>query len=210
MKKLIVSLVASLLVALLGIIGLNIFKNAGPRERVKAENGSKIIVEELSFYKGSDKIFGKVYKPADEKGNFPDSLGARPVVVFFHDPMKSSYPESFIKSLVPQGLVGFTAAIHGKEKEVEFLVKKIGKEKFADADRIYLVSDTACSEVVVKAAVKLKGAAAGLVLIEPELSGKTASSLDRLKYESLTIDASKKASAKTETLDYLELMGALK
>ena len=51
MKKVIVSLIASLLVALLGIVGLNLFKEASPRERVKAENGSRIIVEELSFYK---------------------------------------------------------------------------------------------------------------------------------------------------------------
>ena len=50
MKKVIISVVASLLVSLLGIIGLNIFKESSPRERVKAENGSRIIVEELSFY----------------------------------------------------------------------------------------------------------------------------------------------------------------
>ncbi len=81
MKKVIISVVASLLVSLLGIIGLNIFKESSPRERVKAENGSRIIVEELSFYHNSDKIFGKVFKPADEKGFFPDSLGPRPVVI---------------------------------------------------------------------------------------------------------------------------------
>ena len=67
MKKVIISVVASLLVSLLGIIGLNIFKESSPRERVKAENGSRIIVEELSFYHNSDKIFGnntsvKIYR----------------------------------------------------------------------------------------------------------------------------------------------------
>lgn len=146
MKKVIVSLISALLVALLGVIGLNIFKNASPRERVKAENGSRIIVEELSFYHGNDKIFGKVFKPADEKGFFPDSLGPRPVVIFFHEPLKTAYPEGFVKALVPEGLIGYTTAFHEKDKDVEFMVKKISKERFADSDRIYLVGDSFASK----------------------------------------------------------------
>lgn len=210
MKKVIVSLISALLVALLGVIGLNIFKNASPRERVKAENGSRIIVEELSFYHGNDKIFGKVFKPADEKGFFPDSLGPRPVVIFFHEPLKTAYPEGFVKALVPEGLIGYTTAFHEKDKDVEFMVKKISKERFADSDRIYLVGDSFASEAVVKAAYKLKKAVSGLILIEPELSDKTAGLVPRLGYDVLTIDAAGKASAKTATIDYLELRGALK
>lgn len=210
MKKVIVSLISALLVALLGVIGLNIFKNASPRERVKAENGSRIIVEELSFYHGNDKIFGKVFKPADEKGFFPDSLGPRPVVIFFHEPLKTAYPEGFVKALVPEGLIGYTTAFHEKDKDVEFMVKKISKERFADSDRIYLVGDSLASEAVVKAAYKLKKAVSGLILIEPELSDKTAGLVPRLGYDVLTIDAAGKASAKTAAIDYLELRGALK
>ena len=41
MKKVIVSLIVSLLAAMLGIVGLNLFKDAGPRERMKAENLQK-------------------------------------------------------------------------------------------------------------------------------------------------------------------------
>lgn len=210
MKKVIVSLISALLVALLGVIGLNIFKNASPRERVKAENGSRIIVEELSFYHGNDKIFGKVFKPVDEKGFFPDSLGPRPVVIFFHEPLKTAYPEGFVKALVPEGLIGYTTAFHEKDKDVEFMVKKISKERFADSDRIYLVGDSFASEAVVKAAYKLKKAVSGLILIEPELSDKTAGLVPRLGYDVLTIDAAGKASAKTAAIDYLELRGALK
>lgn len=210
MKKVIVSLISALLVALLGVIGLNIFKNASPRERVKADNGSRIIVEELSFYHGNDKIFGKVFKPADEKGFFPDSLGPRPVVIFFHEPLKTAYPEGFVKALVPEGLIGYTTAFHEKDKDVEFMVRKISKERFADSDRIYLVGDSFASEAVVKAAYKLKKAVSGLILIEPELSDKTAGLVPRLGYDVMTIDAAGKASAKTEAIDYLELRGALK
>ena len=75
MKKVIVSLVTSLLVALLGVVGLNMLKDSGPRERVKAENGSRIIMEELSFYKHNDKIFGKVLKPLTRKAFSPTHSG---------------------------------------------------------------------------------------------------------------------------------------
>ena len=210
MKKVIVSIVASLLAALLGIIGLNLFKEASPRERVKAENGSRIIVEELSFYHHNDKIFGKVFKPADENGFFPDSLGPRPVVIFFHEPLKTTYPEGFVKALVPEGLVGYTTAFHEKDKDVEFMVKKVSKEKFADRDRIYLASDAFASEAVVKAAYRLGKAVGGLMLIEPELSEKTSALVPKLGYDVLTVSTSEKASVKSAAIDYLELRGALK
>lgn len=210
MKKVIVSIVVSLLAALLGIIGLNLFKEASPRERVKAENGSRIIVEELSFYHHNDKIFGKVFKPADKNGFFPDSLGSRPVVIFFHEPLKTTYPEGFVKALVPEGLVGYTTSFHEKDKDVEFIVKKVSKEKFADRDRIYIASDSFASEAVVKAAYKLGKSVGGLMLIEPDLSEKTAALVPKLGYDVLTISTSEKASAKTVALDYLELRGALK
>lgn len=210
MKKVIVSLVTSLLVALLGIIGLNMLKGDGPRERVKAENGSRIIVEELSFYKHNDKIFGKVFKPADEKGYFPDSLGPRPVVMFFHEPLKTSFPEGLVKSLVPEGLIGYTTAFHENAKDISFTVKKIGGEKFADAERIILIADSFSSEAAVKASYKLGKAVSGLILIEPELSEKVSGLVPKLGYEVLTIDTAGKTSAKASILDYLELRGALK
>lgn len=210
MKKVIISVVASLLVALLGIIGLNIFKESSPRERVKAENGSRIIVEELSFYRHGDKIFGKVFKPADENGFFPDSLGPRPVVVFFHEPLKTAFPEGLVKSLVPEGLVGYTTAFHENAKDISFMVKKIGKEKFADAERIILIADSFSTEAAVKASYRLGRAVSGLILIEPELSEKASRLVPKLGYEVLTIDAAGKTSARTSILDYLETRGALK
>ncbi len=210
MKKVIVSLVTSLLVALLGIVGLNLLKGSGPRERVKAENGSRIIVEELSFYKHNDKIFGKVFKPADEKGFFPDSLGPRPVVMFFHEPLKTAFPEGLVKSLVPDGLIGYTTAFHENAKDINFMVKKIGSEKFADAERIILIADSFSSEAVVKASYKLGRAVSGLILIEPELSEKVSRLVPELGYEVLTIDTAGKTSARTSILDYLETRGTLK
>ena len=210
MKKVIVSLIVSLLAAMLGIVGLNLFKDAGPRERMKAENGSRIIVEERSFYRHGDKVFGKIFKPTDENGFFPDSLGPRPVIIFFHEPLKTAYPEGLLKSLVPEGLIGYSTAFHERGNDVRFMVKKIRKEKFADAERIILIADTFSAEAVTKAAYRLKKSVSGLILIEPEVSESVSRLTPKLGYEVLTVSTSEKTSARIKILDYLEIRGALK
>ena len=210
MKKVIVSLIVSLLAAMLGIVGLNLFKDAGPRERMKAENGSRIIVEELSFYRHGDKVFGKIFKPTDENGFFPDSLGPRPVIIFFHEPLKTAYPEGLLKSLVPERLIGYSTAFHERGNDVRFMVKKIRKEKFADAERIILIADTFSAEAVTKAAYRLKKSVSGLILIEPEVSESVSRLTPKLGYEVLTVSTSEKTSARIKILDYLEIRGALK
>lgn len=210
MKKVIVSLIVSLLAAMLGIVGLNLFKDAGPRERMKAENGSRIIVEELSFYRHGDKVFGKIFKPTDENGFFPDSLGPRPVIIFFHEPLKTAYPEGLLKSLVPEGLIGYSTAFHERGNDARFMVKKIRKEKFADAERIILIADTFSAEAVTKAAYRLKKSVSGLILIEPEVSESVSRLTPKLGYEVLTVSTTEKTSARIKILDYLEIRGALK
>ena len=210
MKKVIVSLIVSLLAAMLGIVGLNLFKDAGARERMKAENGSRIIVEELSFYRHGDKVFGKIFKPTDENGFFPDALGPRPVIIFFHEPLKTAYPEGLLKSLVPEGLIGYSTAFHERSNDVRFMVKKIRKEKFADAERIILIADTFSAEAVTKAAYRLKKSVSGLILIEPEVSESVSRLTPKLGYEVLTVSTSEKTSARIKILDYLEIRGALK
>ena len=210
MKKVIVSLIVSLLAAMLGIVGLNLFKDAGPRERMKAENGSRIIVEELSFYRHGDKVFGKIFKPTDDNVFFPYSLGPSPVIIFFHEPLKTAYPEGLLKSLVPEGLIGYSTAFHERGNDVRFMVKKIRKEKFADAERIILIADTFSAEAVTKAAYRLKKSVSGLILIEPEVSESVSRLTPKLGYEVLSVSTSEKTSARIKILDYLEIRGALK
>ena len=210
MKKFIITLAIAIVVALLGFLGFNFLKNMGPRERVKGENGGNIIVEELSYYCRGAKVFGKVYKPADENGNFPDSLGSRPVVIFFYEPLKTSYPESVLKSLVSKGVIGYASALHEKGKDVPAVVKKIKGEKFTDPDLIFLIGDSYSSEAVVEGAAKLKSSVAGVVLIGPSLEAKGSRKVSKLGYEVLTIDAGQKSSAVPKITEYLELKGAMK
>ncbi len=208
MKKIIASIAAVIVVALLGIVGVNIFKGTGPRERVSSPDGSKIIVEELSYYIKGHKAFGKVYKPADEQGNFPDSLGSLPGVIFIHEPLKTNDSEQVLKQLTDYGLVGYDAALHGNEKYVSTLAKRFSKEKFVEEDLVFIIADSYSSEAAVGAAAKMKDELAGLILINPEVSGKALKSVSKLDYEVLTLDSATGAAAKTA--GYLETRGALK
>jgi hypothetical protein len=208
MKKVIATLATLIVLALLGMLGINLLRNSGPRERVKAENGSKIVVEELSYYRNNGKLFGKVYKPAGEDGFFSGT--DYPAVIFFHEQLKTNLPESILKALVPEGMIGYAATSHGKASEAEFLIKKVRSEDFVDDDLVFVIADSASSKAVVEAVSKVGRKVAGLILIEPQLEGKAAGVYDRYKNEFLTIGASSREDALSLIKDYLESRGALK
>lgn len=210
MKRVIISLVSVILLALLGIVGFNQMKNNGPRGRVISPTGSKIIVEEMSYYVGGEKVFGKVFKPADANGNYPDSLGALPLLVFFHEPLKTEWPENLIKSIVPSGVLGYTCGFRGSEKDAESLVRRLRKEKMVMDDMVFLICDSSCGNETVKAATKLGHKLQGLILIEPSLTGKARETYVRYAKEFLTINESSKPNAVQMIEDYLEERGALK
>lgn len=210
MKKFIVSLVVVIVAALLGMLGWNIFKGNGPRERISDGKGSKIIVEELSYYIHGDKVFGKVYKPADENGNFPDSLGSRPVVIYFHEPLKTAAPEGTLKALVSKGIIGYLSASDGKGKDLAEIVRKVRKERFSEPDLVFLISDEYSSQTVVNAASKLKKEVAGLILISSPLEGKAEQAVSKLGYEVLRIDQGSGSASIAQITDYLDSKGALK
>lgn len=210
MKKVIISIVSVILVAMLGIMGLNQMKNNGPRGRVISPTGSKIIVEEMSYYLGGEKVFGKVFKPADASGNDSVSADAMPLVIFFHEPLKTEWPENLIKSLVPSGLIGYTCGFRADERDAEALVKRLRKERMVQDDMVFLICDSSCSNEIVKAVSKLGHKIQGLVLIEPVLTGRARETYVRYGREFLTIPESSKANALPMIEDYLEERGALK
>ncbi len=210
MKKVILSIVSVIILALLGIVSLNQMKNNGPRGRVISPTGSKIIVEEMSYYIGGEKVFGKVFKPADSEGNYIGGDDAMPLVIFFHEPLKTEWPENLIKSLVPAGLIGYTCGFRAAEKDAEALVKRLRKEKMVQDDMVFIICDSSCGNEIVKAVSRLGHKIQGLVLIEPELSGKARETYVRYSREFLTVNEAAKPNAKTMIEDYLEERGALK
>ena len=205
MKRLIYSLVSVIILALLAILGLNIYSNRSPRERIKASGGSKVVVEEMSYYIRGGKVFGKVYRPDEGDGSVK-----RPLVVYFHEPLKTDFPESVLKTLAADGLSGYATGFRGKDSDAVTIVKRLSKEGFAEKDMIFLVSDSYCADNILQAASKLGHRIQGLVLIDPNPTGKAREIYQIYSREFLTIGASEKGNAISLIEDYLEERGALK
>ena len=210
MKKLIISLASVILLALLGLAGLNQIKQNGPRGRVISPTGSKVIVEEMSYYVNGEKIFGKVFKPTDENGNFTDSMGQMPLLIYFHEPLRTEFPETVVKSLVSNHIVGYTCGFRGDGKDILAIVKRMSREKFVQPGMVFIVSDCSRADDIMKAVAKLGHKIQGLVLVEPNLTGQAREIYVRYGKEFLTINESQKGNAVSLIEDYLEERGALK
>ncbi|MBP5487849.1 MAG: hypothetical protein J6Y06_09530 [Bacteroidales bacterium] len=205
MKKIVLSIGSVVLIALLAILGLNIYSGRGPREKVKAPDGSKVVVEELSYYIHGGKVFGKVYKPDDG-----DASARRPLVVYFHEPLKTDFPESVLKALVSDGLAGYATGFRGKDSDAVSIVKRLSREEFAEKDMVFLVSDAYCADNVLLAASRLGHRIQGLILLEPNPTGKAREIYQIYGKEFLSIDSSQKGNAVALIENYLEERGALK
>jgi hypothetical protein len=204
MKKIVLSIVSVILFALLAILGLNIYSGHGPRERVKAPDGSSVVVEELSYYIRGGKVFGKVYKPEG------DSSWKLPMVVYLHEPLKTDFPESVLKSLVGDGVVGYATGFRGTDSDAAALVKRISREDFVEDRMVFLIGDAATADVVLLAASRLGHRIQGLILVEPNPTGKARDIYQIYSKEFLTIGSSEKGKAVGLIKDYLDERGALK
>jgi len=210
MKKLIIGLISAILLTILGIAGLNQMKSNGPRTRVISPTGSKIIVEEMSYYIRGEKYFGKVFKPAGENQDSLSTPSQLPALIYFHEPLKIEWPEKLLKSLVPDGVIGYACGFRAGEKEALETIKRLRGENFIQSDMVFIISDSSCGNEVVKAVSKLGHKIQGLILIEPSLTGKARETYVRYGREFLTIPESSKGNAVSMIEEYLEERGALK
>ena len=210
MRKLIGTIAALVVLAVLAALGVNIFRNSGPRERVKGEDGEKIIVEELSWYNHGEKQDGRIFKPAGENGDNLESLSDRPVVIFFHDPIKTDFAESMLTNLSSQGVVGYSTSCPDKSRDIETIIKKMGKEDFACEDLIFIMADQYSADAVVKAIIKVGNRTAGLILFEPALQSKAGATVAQHSSEILTITSEQMGQCRSLVEDYMEIRGAFK
>ena len=209
MRKFIISLIFIIIAGALGIGGWLIFKDDGPRERVDGENGTKVIVEELSYYSHGKKLYGKVFKPADENGTFSDSLGRRPAVIFLHEPLHTALPQSTLASLSSHGIIGYMASLHEPD-DAETVLKKIREEKYVEKDLIFLVADSTSSEAVLGTAAKNRKKVAGVALIGPSEELLKSKNMRKFRKDALVVSSDEKSTAARQILEYLESHGALK
>ncbi|MGN0201984.1 MAG: hypothetical protein ACI399_03660 [Candidatus Cryptobacteroides sp.] len=210
MKKVAAVTAAVILLALLSVLGINFVKNSGPRRYENSSEGGGIVTEQLSWYRGGRKLTGKIIKPCGEKGTFDLAFGARPLVMYVHDPMKVSAAEKFTKELVPMGVIGYNVACPEKAEDIVFLIKKMGALEYVDKDRIFLIADPCAADKTVNALLKAGRKTAGAVLLEPLLQGKAAVTVKEHEAELLVVSGEQRGNALGLITDYMEERGAFK
>ena len=114
-------------------------RTQSPRDVVKdKESGTKVEVEELSFYGDKDlRVEGTVYRPSG------DLAEPRPAVVYCQD---KSFGESWCRALAGTGVVAYCFNFQGegekaREKELETVLKGIRNHRQVDADRVYVLGE---------------------------------------------------------------------
>ena len=180
MKKLKITGIALIAAALLTGGGYLVLKNLNPRQRVKGENGAKIVVEALSYYNSSgQKISGRIYRQEGISGKLP-------LAVFCHGFGSTMHSgDDFCKALASRGWAAYAFDFRGGSRnstsdgstldmsvmtEVEdatLVLKKLGKEKFVDRKNVFLIGQSQGGEVAALTAADLKKDVSGLVLIFP-------------------------------------------
>lgn len=148
-KGLITTLSAAIILSLLGVGGSIYVKSLSPRKEIK-EEGVKIYVEGLSFYSGSDKIVGTVYKPQD-------TTGRKPAVIWCHDlGSDSKSSDQICRAIASKGYIAYAFDFRGgspqskstgdplkmsvitERKDLETVISKLRKESYVNDSRIYL------------------------------------------------------------------------
>lgn len=187
-KSLKITGIVLLVIALIGGAGVltlkYIQKSMSPRQVLKGDDGSKIFCEELSFYGGDGKIYGKVYKPQD-------TLGRKKVVIYCHDiGGDSNEGKAFCEMAAKKGYVAYSfdfmggsanSRSDGRLNEMSVLtevanlvevIKRIRKEEFAKKNSSYIAGYGLGGAVAALAASEMKKEVAGLILISADFNIK--------------------------------------
>lgn len=175
-KGLIKTLAAAVILTLLGVGGSIYVKSLSPRKTIQ-EEGMKIYVEGLSFYSGSDKIVGTVYKPQD-------TTGKKPVVIWCHDlGSDAKSADQVCRAIASKGYIAYafdfrggspqskstgdplSMSVNTEKKDLETVIGKLRKESFVSDNRIYL-GGYSMGALVASMASGEKGVK-GLILVAP-------------------------------------------
>ena len=179
-KGLIIAAASAVVIGCLGFGGSLYLKSLSPRKVISNE-GVKIYVEGLSFYKGKDKIVGKVYKPQD-------TTGRKPVVIWCPGLGETAASgDQICRMIAGKGYIAYafdfrggspssqsTGSIHemslsSEKKDIETVVDNLRDKKFVRKDEIYLMGHGQAGLVAALAAPGAKGVN-GLILLAPSFN----------------------------------------
>ncbi len=182
-KKVIISIVSAVLVALLGGLGWFFLKDFNPRKTVSVDGeGSKIKVEveELGFYEKDDYISGTVYRPVIDEKKFP-------VIVYCH-PLAAdrSAGDDLCRLFASKGWVAYAFDFRGGNKttkstglettgmnveteasDIAAVLKGLKKVHYVQSGKVFLVGEGFGGYAALLAAQKVS--VKGMALIGAEI-----------------------------------------
>lgn len=152
---------------------------AAPRQVLSGGGGSKVTVEELSFFDGLEKTYGKLYRPADAEGPLP-------VFIFCHGFGKTGeWGDACCRMLAGRGFCAYAFDFKGgapdsrstgattdmsvvtEKDELLRIIRRFRKESYADRERIFLMGHCQGGLVAALAAQEMRKDIAGLILLAP-------------------------------------------
>lgn len=153
-KKTVIAIASAVLVAVAAcIIGISAAKKAGPRETVKVE-GTNIESEELSWYKGSEKIVGKIFRPSTGA-----AASKYPCIIICNDLAETATDKHELgKALASKGFAAYCFDFRGGSRnalsdgktvnltlgseidDLKTVVAGLKKERNIDSERIYVIA----------------------------------------------------------------------
>jgi len=162
--------------------GVKYYQSHSPRTVIKTDGGGQIHIEELSFFSGGDKIYGRIYKPQD-------TLGKKPVLIYSHGlGQTGDEAEGICKLAAAKGYVAYHFDFRGggphsrsdgkmtkmslitEKQDLNLVIKRLSKEDIVDSDRIYLIGHSLGGAVSASYAADHPKRIAGLVLLAPALN----------------------------------------
>ena len=174
----IVAIIAALIGG--GVAGVIVLlNNLSPRTVVKTHSGPNIHVEELSYFNGLEKIYGKVYLPQD-------TLGAKPVLICCAGLGTDSESwKGLCEKMAKKGWVTYSFDFRGgfpgsrsagsvydmsvksEKADLEFVLQRIREEDFADPEHVYLIGHSQGALVAALVGAGFRREVAGMVLLAP-------------------------------------------
>lgn len=178
------TLISGLVVVLCVAAFTGVFKYyqtaSSPRQTVRVD-GARVHVEELSFFDGMDKTYGKLYRPAD------DTLGKHPVIIFCHGiSVNADWFDAYCRSAAAKGFYAYAFDFKGgsptsrstglstmkmtvdsEKEDLLFVLKRIRHESFTDKSKVFVAGHSLGGLVAALAAKESRRDIAGLILLSP-------------------------------------------
>ncbi|MBR6247165.1 MAG: alpha/beta fold hydrolase [Bacteroidales bacterium] len=171
---------AVLAVLVAAVFGLKAWiGSSSPRGVINPIKGPVIHVEELSFFKGLDKISGKVYKPQD-------TLSRKPVLICcsgLGTPLSAW--DDVCRTMAKKGIIAYafdfrggcpgspsagkttTMTLSSEKEDLTIVLRHILKEDFTDRDKVFFIGHSQGGLIAAQVAAASRKDVAGMILLAP-------------------------------------------